>query len=315
MELTHLPTPVWCIEGLFEVGSLTMVAGPSGAFKSLLLLDWLLCMASGRKWNGRATVPGKVGYVLGEGKSGLLKRIRGWITYNKPTPEELESLGLNFRVSFEMPQLASKASVDNMLADLEKEDFKPSVIGIDTFARSMVGMDEDKAKDAGLWIESADRLRQLGYGVVFVHHTKKNTEFGAVYRGSSAIFGAMDTAMVLTRTDKTCKLVINKQKDHDEGPPMRFNLVDVPLTDDKGQLTGEKSAVLVPSPQVDHRFTEEAMADRPHVDINLIINELLEDASYESDRARARELARRVGFTEGAAQARISRTQSLRKDH
>src|SRR3954469_5121630 len=96
-DLATMPAPKWMIEGLFEANSLIMLAGPSYSFKSFLLLDWLLCMASGRNWNGRQTTPAKIGYALGEGKSSLLKRIHAWITYNNPSTSELERLKANFR--------------------------------------------------------------------------------------------------------------------------------------------------------------------------------------------------------------------------
>lgn len=300
-----MPAPQWLIEGLFEKNSLIMLAGPSYSFKSFLLIDWMLCLASGRKWLGRKTVPCKVGYALGEGKSSLIKRIHAWLKYNELSEEELQRVKDNFRVTFEVPQLASKASVDNMLADLEREGFKPDVIAIDTFARSFVGLDENDAKDTGLWIESADRLRQLGYGVIFLHHTKKNTEFGVTYRGSTAIIGAMDTAMTLVRDQVHCTMTVTKQKDHDEGPPFRFRRVLVPINPE-----GETSCVLVNAPIVDERFTEE-YHDRmaKEMDIVDIIAELLEDAEYKNDAARAEELAKRAGMTLSAAKARISRAQ------
>jgi hypothetical protein len=282
-ELASLPPPKWLIEGLFEDDSLVMLAGPSYSFKSFLLIDWLLCMATGRRWLGRPTEMRKVAYALGEGKASLFKRIKAWIYYNQLTPEELLRLEQNFRVTFEVPQLASKASTDNMLADIEREGFLPDVIAIDTFARSMVGLDENDARDTGLWIESADRLRQLGYCVLFLHHTKKNTEFGVQYRGSTAIIGAMDTAMTLVRSDNNCTLTITKQKDHDEGAPMQFKRVLVPI---EGSTEG--SCVLVPAIQMDSRFSEPEPEGLMFIDI--VMDDLLNDQSYKSDRARARAL-------------------------
>lgn len=298
-DLSNMPAPCWMIENLFEANSLVMLAGPSYSFKSFLLLDWLLCMASGRSWIGRKTAHCRVGYALGEGKASLLKRINAWVNWFRPTEAEMASIKANFRVTFEVPQMASKASVDNMLADLEKEDFKPEIIAVDTFARSFVGLDENDAKDTGLWIEQADRLRQLGYGVIFLHHTKKNTEFGTTYRGSTAIMGAMDTAMTLTRDENYCTMKVTKQKDHDEGPDVRFRRVIV------GEVNGQESCVLVPAISEAERLKELTFQERQ--DVAELVAELMESADYESDRARARELAKRTGMSEIAAQGRISR--------
>lgn len=310
-DLTHLPRPSWMIESLFERASLTMLFGPSGSFKSFLLIDWLCCMASGRRWMGRPTQLSKVVYALGEGKSSLIKRIQAWTTYNRLSPIETQLLNDNFRVTFEVPQLASKASTDNFLADLTKEGFQPDVVAIDTFARSMVGMDENDAKDTGLWIESADRLRQLGLTVLFLHHSKRNTELGVQFRGSSAIIGAMDTSLALTRDSNYATLKVTKQKDHDEGLPLRFRAINVPLGE-----PGDESCVLVPTIEImDDRFAPSAPDVKiepapPEVTVVRgtqldLITAIANDARFQSDNSRAKEIARLLKMSTSTAQRRL----------
>lgn len=214
------------------------------------------------------------------------------------TQKQKERLVENFVVSFEVPQMAQKTSLDNMLAELRTEGHEPDVIAIDTFARSFVGLDENSQKDTGLWVESAERLRHMGYTVIFLHHTKKNAEFGLQYRGSTAIMGAMDTAMVMEANKKKgiATLTVVKQKDHDEGDPLYFNRTIVATDGD-----AEGSVVLVPSMKMDERFTESGMK------IDDTIKALLVDASYDSDRARARKLSELFGMSQSAAQSRIVR--------
>jgi RecA-family ATPase len=290
-----MPKPEWLIENLFERNSLVMLAGPPNSFKSFLLIDWLLCMAVGRKWLNRPTVQCKVAYALGEGKASLMKRIQAWAKFNELSEKERADLDDNFKVTFDVPQLASSASTDNMLADLSAQNYKPEVIAIDTFTRSFVGKDENDAKDVGVWVEQADKLRQNGYTVIFLHHTKKNTEFGVQYRGSTAIKGAMDTAFTLTRDGNYCSLTCDKQKDHDEGPELKFRKAAIPIS------YTDSSLVLVPAIIMDSRFSEE------EVDADEIIIQLIEDGSYESDVKRAEVLSKRIGIGLGAAKARISR--------
>ena len=52
-DLLNMPPPKWLVEGMFEANSLVMVAGAPGSLKSFLALDWILSMATGRKWHGR----------------------------------------------------------------------------------------------------------------------------------------------------------------------------------------------------------------------------------------------------------------------
>lgn len=296
-DLERMPRPVWLIEGMFEVNSLVMLAGPSYSWKSFLAIDWMCCIATGRPWLGRAVVPSRVLYVLGEGKAALLKRIKAWVAHNNLTPAERALLEANFCVSFEVPQLAAKPSVDNMLAQLAAEGYAPNIICIDTFARSAVGLEENGQKDTGMWVEQADRLRQIGYTVLFLHHTKKNTEFGVTYRGSTAIMGAMDTAMILVRdmVANRAKLTIEKQKDHQEGKPLHFTSLPI-----FGIEENSDSMVLVPAVIMDERFSEEGKK------ADSVIAQLLAEP-HDSDRARARLLSENMGISESAAQTRIRR--------
>lgn len=305
-ELGNMAPPRWKIEGLFEAESLVMVAGPPGSFKSFLVLDWILSMASGKNWNHRQTESSKCLYVLGEGKSSLNKRVNAWRQENHLSAAEAAALKENFLVTFDVPQLAQRAAVDNLLSRLSDRGFRPDVVVVDTFARSFVGMDENGQRDVGLWVEQADRLRAAGLTVIFLHHTAKNTEFGVRYRGSSALLGAMDTAMTVQRDPEIphgIKVEVTKQKDHDEGDPMFFARKIVRSADN-----AEGSVVLVPTIKMDERFTEEGQK------VDEVMDALMTDTSFESDRARARELSRRFDYiSETAAQGRITRRRKEEK--
>lgn len=303
-DLADQPRPMWLIDGLIEVNTLAMLAGPPGSMKSFLALDWMLSMTSQRKWHGRITRPSKVLYVLGEGRASALKRINAWMLHHKVTEQDKKNILYNFRISFDVPQMAQKSSVDNMLASLVEEKFFPDVIFIDTFARSFVGLDENSQKDTGIWIEQADHLRQLGYTVIFLHHTAKNTEFGLKYRGSTAIMGAMDTAMTLQRDGESqgrVKLVVTKQKDHDEGDPLYFQRLIV-----KEDYKDEGSIVLIPSVKIDEQFSLEGRK------IEEALIRVMADHTFESDRARARAMTTMCDLSEMACQSRIKRARQIK---
>jgi RecA-family ATPase len=301
-QLAHLPPPQWLIEDMFEAESTVMLAGPPGHYKSFLALDWMLSITTGRSWNGKKVKQSKVLYVLGEGKASLYKRISAWLAYHKPSPEEMGRIATDFRVGFEVPQMADGSSVDTLLANLASDGFTPNVIVIDTFARSFVGKDENSPADTGLWIESAERLRNLGYTVIFLHHTKKNTEFGLQYRGSSALMGAMDTAMTMGKDTKTgiATLVVSKQKDHEEGHPMHFKAERVTAYWGTKAMK-EPGMVLLPTIQLDERFSDAYRKDEEAMDA------ILKDASFASDRSRARSLALSTGMNENTAHTRLRR--------
>jgi len=96
----------------------------------------------------------------------------------------------------------------------------------DTFARCMVGGDENSAKDVGVAVENAERLRRASGGcVLLVHHSGKDVAAGA--RGSSALRAAVATEIECSHLDGVTTLKQTKQKDHEAGEPYRFALVPV----------------------------------------------------------------------------------------
>jgi len=78
-DLGALPAPKWLINGLFELGALFALYGPSGDGKTFLVLDWLLSVAAGVDWMGRKVLGGIVVYVTGEGGRGIYRRVRAWM--------------------------------------------------------------------------------------------------------------------------------------------------------------------------------------------------------------------------------------------
>lgn len=288
-----------------------MLVGPPGALKSFLAIDWSLSLAAGRPWNGRVIKPSRVLYALGEGKASLLKRITAWAMHNELCRKNERTgqmsyapeLNANFRVTFDVPQLAIQRETTRFIEHLEEDGFRPNLLVIDTLARSYVGKNENDPMDAGVWVESADRLRQLGMTVLVLHHTKKNTEFGLKYRGTTAFLGAMDTSFVLERNPEGfrgyAKLSCDKQKDHIEPPDVWMQWQQI-QSDDK-----EGSIVLVESeaPTDEQKEAKEA----EEAALNQMIDTILVNGELGSTRAKARELAKQANILEAAAYSKIYR--------
>lgn len=305
-DLGNLPEPKWMIDGLFEQDALVMLVGPPGSFKSFLAIDWALSLAAGRPWNGRAVKPSKVLYALGEGKASLLKRIQAWVHHNELSRSEYAALNANFRVTFDVPQLAVPRETNRFIEDLDVDGFGPTLIVIDTLARSYVGKNENDPMDAGVWVESADKLRHRGATVLVLHHTKKNTEFGLQYRGTTAFLGAMDTAFTLERNPDGyrgyAKLSCDKQKDHMEPPDVWMRHEHIrPKPDVEGSI------ILLETERPGAEEAEARAADKAA--LQAVINTLLNDDSYVSDRARAKALAEQANIPQATAQTKIHRSR------
>jgi hypothetical protein len=259
--LMSIEPPTWLIEGYVPVNSIGMMAGAPKAMKSFLVIDWMMSVALGRSWCGLTTKQMKVIYILGEGRSALPKRLSAWCRFNKLTPEEEALRNKNLLVRFDMPQFHVASSSTNMKSDCTQinPDGEPMLIIVDTFARSFVGGDENSAKDAGMWINTAEALRGMGHTILFVHHTKKDVEFGVTYRGSSSIHGAIDCAFTLERDRKDNLLTLRNtdQKDAEEAGERTFSPVVVALPD------GQNSCVLTErvKPVAEDEKKEETVAD------------------------------------------------------
>jgi AAA domain-containing protein len=305
-DLSNLPEPKWLIEGLFEQDALVMLVGPPGSFKSFLAIDWALCLASGRPWSNRPTKAARVLYALGEGKASLLKRIQAWMNHNRLTKQEYARLHANFRVTFEVPQLAIPRETGAFLEDLDRDGFNPTLLVIDTLARSYVGKNENDPMDAGVWVESVDKLRQRGMTVLVLHHTKKNAEFGLKYRGTTAFLGAMDTSFVLERNPEgykgLAKLSCDKQKDHQEPEDVWMQHQHI-----RPREGVEGSIVLVETGKPGEQ--EEELKEAENAALQAIIDSLIVSPEYKSDRARARALAEQANLPESTAQTKIHRAR------
>ena len=94
-------------------------------------------------------------------------------------------------------------------------------------ARSMIGGDENAARDVGMFIAAADELcKASGAARLIVHHTGKN---GEDERGSSALRGAADLMAALKPDGAGLRLECVKAKDSEPFEPWNLHLE--PLAD------------------------------------------------------------------------------------
>jgi hypothetical protein len=224
-EVESLPLPPWQVVGLLPQGCLAELHGPPGTGKSFVALDLALSVATGERFLSRRTERGTAVYVAGEGSAGLGARLRAWKAHHGVT----EPVGVSFLT--EPVQLLSEADVDAFLAVLPPE---PALIVLDTLARCLVGGEENSAKDVGLAIAAADRIRRAtGAAVLIVHHTRKD---GDTERGSTALRGAVDAMWSLRERGSGLQLVSEKMKDAEAFEPIPLRLTPV-----------EGSAVVTPN--------------------------------------------------------------------
>jgi hypothetical protein len=212
-EMEDEPDPKWLVKDLISERSTVMLYGPSGSYKSFLALDICLAISTGTSTFGSECASGLVFYGALEGRAHLRKARRAWRILH----------GVEGRIENFFVGLAPMIAVDGEMQEFGDEINKrcagrrPSLIVIDTLSKSMAGMNENDAADAGKFIRFCDSLVEVfGCTVLAIHHTGKEEGRGA--RGSSAFVAGFDTVLEV-KAHKNCKAVevyVRKHKDAEE---------------------------------------------------------------------------------------------------
>lgn len=237
--------PRFLIDGLLEEGTLAIVFGPPGAGKSFVAQDMAACITTGIDFHGHDCKQGRVIYVIGEGKSGVSRRLKAWaidreIAIDKSIPFEA--------IPMAVPMLDKQAvsAVCQSIESSPNASSPPTLIILDTLARNFGDGDENSTQDMTRFIAAVHQLMdRFGCAVLVVHHSGHAApERG---RGSSALKGAADAEFRVKQNDKkVISLEHTKSKDGPLHDPMKFTFKPIELGQRRdGSTFG--SVVLVPA--------------------------------------------------------------------
>lgn len=240
-DATPLANPREIVTGIVEEGITGGIVGRSGRGKSFVTYDLACCIATGTDWHGRKTKQKRVALIVGEGRSGALRRLHGWSRYHgiKIPPENLlvSSMGGRF---------TDPAFMDGIHKLLD--EVPVDVLVIDTLNRNAgAGFNENDSEAMTEFVRNLDALREAhALTVLVVHHTGWGPQDRA--RGSSVFTASLDAEFIVARDDDDGPIVLtnSKMKDSEPPPPMAFELRQVVLDElrreDGSQVT---TAVLV----------------------------------------------------------------------
>jgi DNA-binding transcriptional ArsR family regulator len=160
-------------------------------------------------------------FIAAEGAGGLHRRAEAWQVARQRGDDPLDAIRfLPEAVNFLDPRERDRArrTIDTLAEP-------PSLIVVDTMARTMVGGDENAARDVGLFVDAIDALRnETDSAALVVHHTGKS---GDDERGSSALRGAADLMAVLKPDGASVRLECTKAKDSEPFDPWTLHLESV----------------------------------------------------------------------------------------
>lgn len=211
----------YLIKGWLDRNCLSMLYGPSNAGKTFVALDMAMHIAADKPWRGLRVNGGPVLYIAAEGGAGIRNRIAA-IKHEQPdtvsTPFTLLPMGLDLH-----GQGDAQAVCEIM------PEKAPTLVVVDTLARSMGVGDENTAKDAAMFIKNCDLIRETtGAHVMVIHHSGKDEDRGA--RGSSALRAAVDNEIQVTAD---WGIICRKQRDQEQPEPLHFRLRTVTLGQDE----------------------------------------------------------------------------------
>ena len=208
--LAPLPT---LVRGYLPADGCGMLWGPPASYKSFVALGIALGVAVGREWMGIPVIKGPVWYLAGEGQQGMRLRVAAWRAANKYTAP-LDNFYLSSR-SVTLDSETGMSPETAALISMVTEGRAPSLIVVDTLARSMCG-DESSTRDASRFVSALDAIvhavRASGGAccLLLVHHSRKD---GEIYRGSSALRGAMDFEFELEAKASSVTMTPHKTKE------------------------------------------------------------------------------------------------------
>lgn len=199
-QLAEIPEPEALIDGYLLRDTLTWLGGAPGAYKSFMAIELACVVASGTTWRGVKVKPGRVLYVIAEGRSGAYKRVEAW----------MKASGTIVQIDWlpAAPQIGT-ASWQHLVDHVRVEGY--DLIVLDTQSRLTTGHEENDASAATRIVGQLTTLKEAsGACVLLVHHLNRG---GTNLRGSSVIDGAADTVIEMVKLDGVARVRNTKQKD------------------------------------------------------------------------------------------------------
>lgn len=237
VEVMTLPPPEYIIDGILERRSKAAIVGQSGVYKTTLLADLLVAVATGQEWFGHR--------VLHRCSSVYVAAESGGFPARLAAAKRARKLSLNIPVGvYTFPggiDLRDRRSVDTFVTFIEAQQPTAEIVAIDTYAAATPGAAETTSEDTTMAMAAAGVIgRALAATVILVHHTNAA---GTRERGHSSMKGDLDTLLMLEEVDDVIEVKCDKQRNAAKFDTFKLK----PVPDAAGSVVLRPAAHVLPS--------------------------------------------------------------------
>lgn len=200
--VVNIPPQEYLIKPVLPEGLSLLSAKPKEG-KSLVALDWVMCLGTGLPWRGLTTQQVAVLYILSEARGTLPGRVLAWHALHGRHPAEI-----TFACGF-----SNLEDYKQVIKDLKVHIPEDGLIVWDTLARNMQ-RDESDSTAMGAVVRTCDLIYERWHtSSLLVHHSTKEQKLTAAgkpfsssyYRGHSSLLGAVDIGMTIEDGELVCK--------------------------------------------------------------------------------------------------------------
>jgi len=223
-DVMNYPDPEYLVPKILEIATVSLLYGESGTGKTFIALAIALAIAFGRDWLGRPVKQGRVLYFYQEGKHGLKKRVKAWLTYYG-----LNTLPSTIRFVTVPTHLIQDRQY--ILNAIEEQDSAPVLVIVDTFSNCSSGVSQNHQEEVYPILAVGHEIaKAYGSHFMFIHHDNKNGE----YNGSKAFRNHVDSMLLVERGNSDGSIILCSKKARDEEPfaDIALQLHCVDLDDD-----------------------------------------------------------------------------------
>lgn len=203
----------WLVQNLIPMRGVSIVAGCPKVGKSTLARNLALAVSAGRSFLDRATKSGPVVYYSMEERAPAIKE---QFLLHGAADVDLTRIFLSAGARPRKPYVELRNAI---------KEHRPALVVIDTMARFLPKADSNHYSQM---TEALNPLLEIvskfPCHILLVHHAKKNAPptMDAIL-GSTAIFGSVDTAMLLAEKDDGLALIVRQRHQADSDFAIEFD--------------------------------------------------------------------------------------------